>query len=350
MAGAGVELDFQRVTRLLNEPGILERVKLEDYLLVALGVRGVSLVTIPAELPDGQELGRAIDRTFSLLYYRGGDPGRPLLARLAHRGRDVFYRLTLNPLQYKATLMAHAFSRVVTPAPSYQAHRAWARDLGLDCFETAVRPTIHELYLYRDPAVLRRLQELMDERRRIHVAARAEYRPTMGAAGLVYPEEYRGEYLERLGELLGYPACCVQRYARDRTARVSVELRAAKQLEVARKAGPAAVDPDAYWVKDFFPCRPDCPAAGERGRQAANALRELDPRLADRYRRGMEKNLERVAEYPAAIRAHELRLRDRVRRQLERLEESEAEPAEEEPGADGSDDDGSRADRKGDDA
>ncbi len=46
---------------LLDEPLLTDHAKTECYLTVALGVRPCALVTIPAELPDGAELGRKID-------------------------------------------------------------------------------------------------------------------------------------------------------------------------------------------------------------------------------------------------------------------------------------------------
>lgn len=319
-----MEIAFDQVTKLLNETGILERVKLEDYLLVAAGVRPAGLVTIPAEFPDGQALGQAIDEKFSLLYYRGYDPSRPPLENLAARSRRTLARVGLHPIKYKAMLMGEAFAEAVYPSPSYRAHRHWAEQLGLETTEVEVRPTVRELYLYREPETLRRIQELTALRRRVQVESRRQYSPAQGRIPLVYPEEFEATFLTGLGELLGYPACCVEQYARDRTSGVNVELRAARQLEEARKptagaegagAGPGRLM-EAYWVKDFFPCRPDCPEAAARGRAALAALEAIDPRLATRYVRGMEKNLERTEQYPEIVRMHEDRLRDRLREQF----------------------------------
>lgn len=342
---AGLDLGFDQVTRLLNEPDVLERVKLEDYLLVAAGVRPAGMVAIPAEFPDGQALGQAIDEKFSLLYYRGYDPSRPALENLAARGRRTLARVGLHPIRYKAMLMGEAFAEVVYGSASYRAHRHWATRMGLEAYEVEIRPTVREFYLYRGKATLARIQELTAHRRRVQVQARSRYTPAQGRIPLVYPEEFEATFLQRLGELLGYPACCVEQYARDRTTGTNVELRAARQLEEARRgaagdaggpepaaaerAGPAEGGPgwrvEAYWVKDFFPCRPDCPEAAARGRAALAALEAVDPRLAKMYARGLEQNLERIERYPEIVRMHEDRLRERIREQFDAMLDKDAE-------------------------
>ena len=42
---------------LLDEQRILQRVKLESLILTSVGLRNVSQITIPAELPDAAEMG-----------------------------------------------------------------------------------------------------------------------------------------------------------------------------------------------------------------------------------------------------------------------------------------------------
>ena len=54
-------LDEGEVEELLGDDRLRIGVKLEDYLLVYLGVRPCSQITIPAELPSGREMGRTID-------------------------------------------------------------------------------------------------------------------------------------------------------------------------------------------------------------------------------------------------------------------------------------------------
>ena len=49
------------IDEFINDNKILNRVKVEDYLSVYLELRPCSFFTIPAELPNANEIGRKID-------------------------------------------------------------------------------------------------------------------------------------------------------------------------------------------------------------------------------------------------------------------------------------------------
>lgn len=277
------------------------RVGLECLLLVSRGVRPGAIVTVPAELPDGEVLGAQVDYEFR--------------ARLAGQAQDLKTRLTdamerrrKKPLEFKAYVLRSAFENNVMSSASYFRHREAVFALGLDLEESEVRPTIREWYVHRRedrPRVL----ELLRRRREIQ-RARTQFDPSRPVSYYVYPEERDPEYLRSLGRLLGYPECCIEAYvagreAAERDPEAIPERRAARQLE------SESAEPEAYWLKDFFPCRPACPAARAKGREALAALAAADARLGDLYREHLGRNLARVRAGPELIQAHEEWLRRR---------------------------------------
>ena len=71
---------------MLNDPLLVGHVKTEDYLMVALGVRSCASITIPAEFPDGNDLGKRIDELcmedFHALSNASPDRKRALIVKL----------------------------------------------------------------------------------------------------------------------------------------------------------------------------------------------------------------------------------------------------------------------------
>jgi hypothetical protein len=121
-----------------------------------------------------------------------------------------------------------------------------------------------------------------------------------------------------MGTLLGYPACCIERYAADRVSGVNVEQRAADQIAVVRGEG-GTPSTFAYFAKDFFPCRPDCPDAVAIGTRFHDALTTLHEPLGAAYRRRVRGNLDTVEHYPELIRAHQEKLQSRLAAYRSRL-------------------------------
>ena len=270
-------LDEGDVEELLEDGRLRLGVKLEDYLLIYLGVRPCSQITIPAELPSGGEMGRIIDERIypTLLRIRRGDRGAI---------RDV------------KRAMRRAYREVVEASEEYKAHIGWAERLGLRWRVDEVRPTVRELYLYRERGVEKRLRRLMDRRERLR--REAMKRPRGLGIYLAYPEELEADWVAEMGRLLGYPECCVERYARERSMGLEVEERAYRQLE------EGEANAMAYFVSYFFPCSPSCPEAVSMGRRCLRLLEELHPRLGELYRGRLEENLNLVRRLPNLIREH----------------------------------------------
>lgn len=268
---------------ILDESLLLDYVKIEDYLMVALEVRPCSFLTIPAEFPNGDELGKRIDELCAedLQAVLGATPDKKgvLIQRLKKR-------------------IWESFKKVVFASATYKAHMEWAKKLSLQTFDVEVRPSIRELYLFKDSKVKGELRRLAN----IRNAARERIKISMDASKsktwLAFPEELAPEYLASVGELLGYPSCCVEKYVHDRLSEgASVEVRASREIEQLKKEGG---EPDlyVYFARNFFPCEPRCRIAGEIGRKAFALLSDVSPKLGDLYLECIRDNVGIVQKYP----------------------------------------------------
>ncbi len=252
-------------------------------ILVALGLRPCSQTTIPAELPSGQEMGERIDQLFKprLIKLRLMRDQKEKLKEIAEIRRD----------------MASAFDDVVEGSDEYQSLASWAKHLDLRVNQVGVRPTVHEYYLYKDRDTLKELQKLIQERGKLRVEAVKKPDPSRGQLQFAYPEEFNGAWIRRMGKLLGYPDCCVDRYALDREKGVNAESRAAAQLNELT----SDPDPHAYLASYFFPCSPTCQKAREKGELYHQSLSEVIPEVGKAYEAIIVENLHRVRRQPEII-------------------------------------------------
>lgn len=293
-----IEIDAASLVDLfLKEELVMPRARIEAFLLVALGIKPLSLITVPGELADGRELGQAIDDR----YHQSVANGRE--GSLWQRLSFGVHSLTEKPLAFKQRLIRRAYEDIVPPSASYRAHLRWAKELGLTVYDWEVRPSIHELYFYKSPTVGLELRELMLERQRLKREAWSKVTRHTPISLLVYPEEQNPPYVERVGRLLGYPDCCVQAYLRDRARDENVEARAARDLQLMTTVN-GDPEPWPYFVKDLFPCSPTCPRSTEIGKEVYAALHSLSPQLADLYLQLLQENQEMVRVYPVIINQH----------------------------------------------
>ena len=286
------------VKEILNDPNLLDRVKLEDYLMVALQVRRCSILTSPAELPDGIELGKKIDEI-----------AHESVISLRQATDFAIKRQLILKLREK---LKKAYKDVVCTSPSYKAHMRWAKELDLKTQEVEIRPTIHEFYLFKDKETEKKLKKLIKIKEDIRKDAFRSPPPSAPRTYLVYPEDLSRDYVASMGELLGYPKCCVKEYMENRLCKtINVEDRASSQIKEAKKKGD---QPNffAYFVRDLFPCEPLCQNAVRIGKQAYETFNKIDPQLGKLYLECLMKNLETVENYPDLIRKHEEKLRERI--------------------------------------
>ena len=284
---------------MLDESLLLDHVKTEDYLMVALEIRSCSFLTIPAEFQNGDELGRKIDELcvedFQAVLSATADKKGVLIRRLKKKIRE-------------------SFKKVVFASAVYKAHIEWSRKLFLQTYDVEVRPSIHELYLFKNSKVKREIRRLMNVRNAARERAALSMDVSKRKTSLAYAEELSPDYLVSVGKLLGYPSCCVEKYIRDRLREdASVEMRASGQVKELRKEGE---EPDvyAYFARNFFPCEPRCRSAGEMGRKTSDLLSGVNPKLGDLYFECIRRNVEMVEKYPELIRQYREKLKKRAQK------------------------------------
>jgi len=284
---------------LLRTHLLLDYVKTEDFLMVALNIRPCSFLTIPAELSNASELGERIDALC----------------------REDLLALKAAPIDKKAVLihkmkkkLQDTFKETVYESASYRAHLDWIRKLGLQTFDFEVRPTIHELYLFKDSSLKGELRKIMNYRRIERERIAASRRMPEAPSRLAFPEELSFDYVTSVGKLLGYPKCCIDRYVHERTHEgISVEMRASEQIEELKR-NKEMLDVHVYFVRNFFPCNPNCQNASQIGRKTVEALNGLDPRLSSLHLECMRRNLEAVEKYPELIRQFRKKMGNKARK------------------------------------
>ena len=293
-------MDKALLKEFMAEEVIPLKTKFDDYLPVALGVRRASQIVIPAELPDASILGATIDDRFRQKMGGRKLPGESLQEYIKGRVGKYWRRNQMQEVRYRMQVLRDLYSDVVEKSHSYQTYMKWADKLGLQRKELESRPTIREIYLYSDPAVAAELDELQDLRKDIRYERMRMPAGDTPIHARAFPEELNAAYLKKLGSILGFPVCCVDRYVFDRESGVlTPEVRASNQLEHLEK--PDECDPYAYFTKDFFPCQPDCGNASQIGKAIYKKLQEIDPDAADKFSKHLEDNVALVRRYPEII-------------------------------------------------
>lgn len=269
----------------LEENLVVPKSKLEAFLAPYLGLRPASQVTIPAELPNGSQLGQRIDAEV-----------KPHISKLQ---TIIDPRARAKAVQAIKKMLEKSFEVIVEDSDAYKAYYRWVEELGLRNNQIKVRPTVHELYLFKEKGTGGRIRRLMNDRDKIRRKTQRRPRPNVDPIRFAYPEEYDEKWLLRNGEVLGYPQCCVKSYARDRINGVNVEARAARQLiEILKET---EVDTHVYFTGFFFPCSPKCENALSIGQTWADSFSELDSRLSGLYESFLLMNTELVLRQPELI-------------------------------------------------
>lgn len=294
-------MDKELLVEFMNEGIIPERAKFDDYLTVALGVRRASQIIMPAELPDAMVLGSTIDERFLQKMKGRRLPGESVFQFFKGKVGKHWRKSQMAEVRRRAEFLRDIYDDVVRKANSYSAFVKWIDKLGLNKKELESRPTIREVYLFTDPQVARELDELQEIRKDIRYENLRTPDLGRGVHLRIFPEEGHSGYLRRLGAILGFPSCCIDRYVFDRQSGVlSPETRAANQI--IHLEGPELPDPLAYFTKDFFPCMPDCPEAASQGKRLYQRLSEIHLQIAERCKKHFEENVTLVRQYPEIIR------------------------------------------------
>jgi len=291
----------QTASTLLDEKNLRPETLLENYLSVALSLRVCSLMTIPAEFPDADAIARAVDLACIDDYRRISS--------------ETDVRKKARSIQEFKDRLREACQEKIRSSLSYRSHIAWVDRLSLQVHEVEVRPTIKELFFYKDKDTERRLEELSKSRIEFRKKFLRNLRKPLARSTAAYPEEYSPEYVLRAGELLGYPKCCVEVYVQGRTnGNVAAEERASRQIRIGRAQG---VEPElyAYFVKDFIPCIPTCSNASAVGQKLSEGFRQFDNRLGELYVQCLRENVSGIESYAERIEAH----REKMKAQAQQL-------------------------------
>ncbi|UCE95521.1 MAG: DUF483 domain-containing protein [Candidatus Bathyarchaeota archaeon] len=279
---------------LINEPFMLEHVKVEDYLTVALKLRPSSFFTIPAELPKGQQMGAKIDELCAKEYQA-----------VIHASQKEKFS-AINKLREK---IQNLFETIVVRSTEYQAHQNWSKKLHIRTLKAKVRPSVHEIYLFLDPKIEKKLKKLM-ELRSLEIKKSLASVSNIQNLGLIYAEP-SSEFVMLLGELLGYPICCINKYVRERfRERKSPEIRASQQLKAQGKGKIRNFH--AYFTRNFFPCESFCVNATNMGKHIHNLMNEINPRLGDVYFSCLKANATTVEQYPLLMKQFREKLENKT--------------------------------------
>lgn len=191
------------ITKVLQETRLWPQILLENYLFVALGHRECSLTTIPAEYPDAIRIAESIDQ-MCVEEYRE-------LATVTDPKRKV--KLIG---EFKKSIR-RAFQVNIQKSTAYAAHLEWSKVFGLSQYEMEVRPSVRELFMFKDKAVRKRLKRLHMKREQYRNESLRHSDETTSRSRTIYPEEFRPDYVRELSKLLGYPSCCTDAYISGRT-------------------------------------------------------------------------------------------------------------------------------------
>lgn len=307
-------MDQQMYRQFMDEHVIPLKAKLDDFLPVILGLRKAAQLVMPAELPDAGILGATIDDRYRQKMAGKRLPGESLTDYLKSRTALMKRKNRIQDVRFRLQLLRDIYSDVVENSKSYQVYVDWIDKWGLNRKELEARPTIREIYIFKDEDIAVELEELQDLRKDIRYNFARNPDPSVSASVRIFPEEHNATFLRKAGSILGFPDCCIERYVFDRESGVlSPEMRASNQIT--HSDNPDDVDVFAYFTKDFFPCQPDCSEAAAKGRAIHKALQAIDPGLAKAYEEHVAANMRLVKQYPDIIQNRLARLQEEARQQ-----------------------------------
>ena len=278
-------MEQNKLEAFLEEKNISPKAKLEAYLATSLNLRPASQITIPAEFPSGLQMGHQIDEIV-----------QPQMTQL-QQIRDL--RARAMAVQTLKKLLEKQFETIVEDSDEYRIHYDWAKQLELRTNQIKVRPTVHELYFYKERKTGGKINKLMREREKIRRKVQRKPGENVNSIRFAYPEEFDYKWLLKLGTELGYPECCVKQYAEDRKNNINVEARAAQQL--AEQVKETEVDTHVYYTGYFFPCNPQCENALKQGYKWQETFDDLHEKLNELYTQNIYVNTELVLRQPELI-------------------------------------------------
>jgi hypothetical protein len=92
--------------------------------------------------------------------------------------------------------------------------------------------------------------------------------------------------IKDIGKILEYPQCCIEAFANCMQNEIIADDYAQEQIIKYRQSG-RDVNPFAYFVWGFIPCKPDCKPAVEKGQAIFKKFMQIDKEIATAYMEGL---------------------------------------------------------------
>lgn len=278
-------LNENQITRFIAEENIELKIKLEVFLSPYLDLRRCSQLTIPSDFKDSIELGKQIDEKV-----------QPQIMKLQQITDPRIKGLGIQAIH---KVLEKNFVEIVEDSDSYSIHEKWADRFNLKSSQAKMRPTLHELYYFKDRKTRKEVIRIIKDRAIIRKKNINDPEAKKNNIKYAFPEEFDGKWLTRLGTLLGYPECCVKHYANGRKNEINVEARATQQLLDSLKEGE--VDSHVYYIGNFLPHSPSCPKAIELGYMWEEKIGEFNEELGKLYSQTLIRNAELILRQPELV-------------------------------------------------
>jgi len=282
----------------LEDKRILDRVKFEDYLSVYFDIRPASFFTMIAELPNAKEIGEKID----------AECKNDLIMIMSARDMQLRGELIMD-LRHKIDKL---FKKYVLDSDIFKAHEYWAKKLGLKMIMDKIRPSVCEVYLFKDKNIGKRLKDLFYIRREIRKSIYQMQNISLPPSLLAYPEELSSKFVYELGSILGYPECCVKRYSEERASGIYVEGRISNQIKDLKKSGDKP-NIFSFFSSNFIPHDPKCEKAAEIGLKFYEVLKREIPGAHETYYRLLLENVNTSENFPEIIKSYRQHVDSRLK-------------------------------------
>lgn len=282
----------------LEDKRILDRVKFEDYLSVYFDIRPASFFTMIAELPNAKEIGEKID----------AECKNDLIMIMSARDMQLRGELIMD-LRHKIDKL---FKKYVLDSDVFKAHEYWAKKLDLKMIMDKIRPSVCEVYLFKDKNIGKRLKDLFYIRREIRKSIYQMQNISLPPSLLAYPEELSSKFVYELGSILGYPECCVKRYSEERASGIYVEGRISNQIKDLKKSGEKP-NIFSFFSSNFIPHDPRCEKAAEIGLKFYEVLRREVPGAHETYYKLLLENVDTSENFPEIIKSYRQHVDSRLK-------------------------------------
>ncbi len=267
---------------LEEEKLVSQQAIIEQMILLKLGVKSIGILTFPQFLYKGEDVAKQIAAVYEDKVKEYEEKFSLKKLAIGHK------RMAKKAVKHKKEILREIYNDVVYNNESYKRYLEYAKQLKVMGVEFEVRPSLRELVLFADIGVQDKIKEILQFRLLNREEVKGSFSEKTPIQVILYPEELKPEYVQTIGQLYGYPPCCVDAYQRDRAKGDNPEVRGAIQyFEYAKDRKP---EEWAYFTSEFVPCSPDCKAAQQVGRKAYQKLLQYESTLGNTYKKIISNN------------------------------------------------------------